>query len=425
MQYPHDSQGWYIQLPNARAGQSYMAEVIISHTQTYLSSDSGDLPVNTGDIQIKQLLLPPQLGLVFDAPLGTLHGIPQQAGEFALTAILQVPDQLLPLEVSFNLLVIPDPRTLWQIREPVAGQPFTKPHTDHQQQQAEWQRMAGASCRGRAHEHAGSFRDDDFGIALDADSGFGLMVVCDGAGSACYSREGARLAVEQTLEAWEQPSVITGLTDLGNAVWQWQPDDQAQMTWISQFLIGLFRSIAKQVIEAIERAAYQLQKSSRDFATTWLVALTYPVEDGLFVASCWVGDGAIAVLSWADDEPVKLLGQPDSGEYAGQTRFLSRDLIEGAQWQECISMGRFTQPDAVVLLTDGISDPFFDTEAELRKPAGWQTLWQQWLPLLRQPHPGPALLEWQRFFVTGHHDDRTMALWYRNEPTITSLADCT
>jgi hypothetical protein len=57
-------------------------------------------------------------------------------------------------------------------------------------------RIAAASRRGRSHEHAGSFRDDDFYINHCQETGWSVMLVADGAGSAVNSREGSRIAVK-------------------------------------------------------------------------------------------------------------------------------------------------------------------------------------------------------------------------------------
>lgn len=63
-------------------------------------------------------------------------------------------------------------------------------------------------------------------------------------------------------------------------------------------------------------------------------------------------------------------------------------------------------------MTDGISDPRFETDAGLENQQKWQALWQEIEPHLQQEQPEQALLEWSAFFSAGHHDDRTLAiLW--------------
>ena len=58
--------------------------------------------------------------------------------------------------------------------------------------------IVAASVRGRshAHENPGKPRDDDFKISYCNDTGWYIMAVADGAGSAKFSREGARIACE-------------------------------------------------------------------------------------------------------------------------------------------------------------------------------------------------------------------------------------
>ena len=63
-----------------------------------------------------------------------------------------------------------------------------------------------------------------------------------------------------------------------------------------------------------------------------------------------------------------------------------------------------------MLMTDGISDPLFETDAGLSNPKKWQALYQQIEPLLQSENAASALLDWMHFFTPGHHDDRTLAV---------------
>ena len=69
---------------------------------------------------------------------------------------------------------------------------------------------------------------------------------------------------------------------------------------------------------------------------------------------------------------------------------------------------------ALVLMTDGISDPKFDTEANLSRRSKWDDLWQD---LDRAAGCGAKdegmeqrLLSWLDFWSPGNHDDRTIVL---------------
>ena len=59
-----------------------------------------------------------------------------------------------------------------------------------------------------------------------------------------------------------------------------------------------------------------LQKSSH------LRSCCKKYDFGWFIASFWVGDGAMCLFD-AENKTAKLLGTPDEGEFSGQTRFLT------------------------------------------------------------------------------------------------------
>ena len=66
-------------------------------------------------------------------------------------------------------------------------------------------------------------------------------------------------------------------------------------------------------------------------------------------------------------------------------------------------------------MTDGISDPIFETDSGLLNLAKWQKLYTELDPLMQIDAADTALLEWMHFFTPGHHDDRTMAvLWNKH-----------
>ena len=72
---------------------------------------------------------------------------------------------------------------------------------------------------------------------------------------------------------------------------------------------------------------------------------------------------------------IKLLGQPDSGEYAGQTRFLDPEANDGEDIMRRISFAYLDSMTALFLLTDGITDPIFETDYNLQQPACWDKFW--------------------------------------------------
>lgn len=64
-------------------------------------------------------------------------------------------------------------------------------------------------------------------------------------------------------------------------------------------------------------------------------------------------------------------------------------------------------------MTDGVSDPLFETDNGLRSDEKWTRLVNELTPALAEASNAPERLgEWLNFFSTGNHDDRTIAvLW--------------
>ena len=61
-------------------------------------------------------------------------------------------------------------------------------------------------------------------------------------------------------------------------------------------------------------------------------------------------------------------------------------------------------------MTDGVSDPIFETDNGLTSVTKWKTLWEEISPLIQTEDPCKDLIDWLGFFSTGHHDDRTIAI---------------
>lgn len=394
----------HFQIPNARVGQDYQARIQMQY------------PVKE-DVLIcsESIKIPEDLGIVFDDQAQQLQGIPLQAGEFKLAFQYKNNEATQAWssgEVTF--IITADPRSLWQVNEPDINAPYQKAHSDHQLIETEYFNLAACSQRGRSHEHAGTFRDDDFLIARVAETDWSILIVADGAGSASYSRQGSLLAVQ---------SAAKTLTDyleqhhphLDRLLQQWQVGSDDEMTksvaqQIYKDFHDTFYKTAQAAIEAIEQEAELKQVAAKAYATTLLVAVVKQCEQKTFISTFWVGDGAIAV--YAKDK-VRLMGKPDGGEFAGQTRFLDRSFAQ--QFASRVNIGYYDDCEAVILMTDGISDPRFETDAGLANHEKWQALWQEIEPQLQQPCPDQALLEWSKFFSAGHHDDRTLAILW-NKP---------
>ncbi|MBB1126435.1 PP2C family serine/threonine-protein phosphatase [Thiospirillum jenense] len=386
------------QLPNGKLGVPYQAVI------------TGQL--NSGaSVDILSMTLPSELGLNFNADTNELHGIPTQSGDYTVTINWQINAQ--QSYCSDCLFIInPDPKQLWKILEPAPTEPYAKPHQAHQFLPNDTVNLLAASTRGRAHAHIGQFRDDDYFINYHPASGWSVLLVADGAGSAKFSREGAKRAVKTAGEYL----IMTLASDLATPLetvlnnWQEQAIDDTQLliTQSQPYCHLLFNTAVIRAIESLEQAAQEQHANVNDYATTLLTAIVKRHAHGTFIATCWIGDGAIAAYDAAGI--VSLLSIPDSGEFAGQTRFLARTMLINSALSDRIRIGYYSNLTALILMTDGLSDPRFETDNELRDVRHWDELWNELVPLLDTPNPSQALIDWLDFFSPGHHDDRTLAL---------------
>ena len=363
-------------------------------------------------IRIEDLV---QAGLEYIPERKILKGTPSQVGRLQLKlryVFERTTGRTQELEATCELTVNPNPSSLWKIVEPNTSEGNPKAHESSSYTLLkDGMFVVGASKRGRSHAHNGLFREDDFYIAESEDSGWTLMAVADGAGSASMSRLGSQIATKtwgDTLRASLEDSFDVKLTQIMNATpAPAEFDHEAK---------SLFMGAVSKALEEIERAAHEQNKPVRDFATTLLVCAHKQFDGQSIFVTYSVGDGAIALYS--DSQGVKVLSAGDSGEFAGQTRFLDRQTLEdAAQWSKRFAVtrtpsNRFT---ALILITDGVADPLFAAQSDLEDSTAWDKFWQQIKAELRKDPPLQSLLDWLDFYKQGHHDDRTIVVLSNRE----------
>lgn len=389
------------QVDNARVGQAYQSNIMLmsKHDLKQITFKSDSFKFAEHDFY-------------FDDATQTIQGNPERAEELFFSFQYCIKNETRTAKCKMN--IIPDPRTLWKVLEPEAEQPFIKTHTEQKMIETENYKLIAASRRGRSHEHAGTFRDDDFTIMHIPNSAWSVIAVADGAGSAQYSREGSRIAVEIVQSEFQRYLHDYTIESLNEDIKKWRVGGQDEQTKViahklNQQFFHVYYEIYKSIITQIEQQAEEMAVAAKAFSTTLLIAVLYHQQNKTFMSTFSVGDGIIAAYS---DELVRIMNVADGGEYAGQTKFLDRSI--GQELGARIKIGCYSNIDAVMVMTDGISDPIFETEVGLTNHEKWKDLYGQLGPLLHTENAESQLLEWMHFFTPGHHDDRTLAVLCNN-----------
>ncbi|AOR57346.1 PP2C family serine/threonine-protein phosphatase [Pectobacterium parmentieri] len=381
-----------INIANARVGTPFNSPIEIS-------LDNGMRP------DVQEVVFSEAIGLHFDRETTALVGIPTLSGDWDIavhwscgTATVGVTKVL--------LIVNPDPRSLWKIIDPPADDRYFKTNMAQQAIRQPGVNIAAASRRGRSHEHVGTFRDDDYFIAHDNDSGWSVLLVADGAGSAKNSRQGSRLVTEVVGDYLARQLAGELASGLKRAIADWTPEDQRE---VGTFFVSQFHKAAQLAVHKIHGEALETNESIKSYSTTLLATVALRTDDGVFAASFWLGDGAIA--AYGPTGKVRLLGMPDSGEYAGQTRFLDQDAVQDTQFSKRVIIGKWSEISHLILMTDGVSDPYFETDNGLQNAAKWDALIADIAPCLNDSEQAAErLTEWLNFFSPGNHDDRTIVV---------------
>ncbi len=280
-----------------------------------------------------------------------------------------------------------------------------------------------ASKRGRMHEHVGTPRDDNYCMRLSKkNSDWHFFAIADGAGSARYSRKGSEIACKAVVDEMErlfnENSASMRYSDVS--------DEREIRRNVALAIQGAYNAIRE---EAIRMKQEDDRVALRDYHTTLLcgalkrfTANELPGAKPMWaLVSYWVGDGALALYGVDGPESVILLGESDGGEYAGETRFLTMPTeVEPEKIDSRIRVTFFNDFKALVLATDGVTDPLFPSDNALRSPKHWNIFWNEKLPekigsgafdkQRTTQKRAQALLEGMNFFERGYHDDRTLLI---------------
>ena len=326
---------------------------------------------------------------------------------------------------KFSVAINPNPRTLWKDIPTSEDIMYFQPDRDHSYVKVEardgkpQKDIVAASQRGRSHAHEGNPRDDHYRIEFLDNCGWYLIAVADGAGSAKYSRKGSALACDTSIEHCKE--FFSNEKNLYNfeeyiTTYNGETNDEYRKL-LGDSIHQLIGNAAFKSYKAIEAEATAQNSPIKNYATTLLLAVCKKFDFGWFVATFWVGDGAMCIYD-KERHYFKLLGTPDEGEFAGQTRFLTMPEIfrDATSFYGRLKFSIEHDFTALMLMTDGVSDPMFETDANLNKIEKWDALWENITNEVELTDDNSEsqyqLLKWLEFWSPGNHDDRTIAILY-------------
>jgi hypothetical protein len=232
-------------------------------------------------------------------------------------------------------------------------------------------------------------------------------VVADGAGSAKLSGLGSKLACETSLKhisdilsVPDQP-ILTLLKNWNDKI----NDAEKQLTvLLYEILAGAALAARKVIVDE----AVASGKEPRDFHTTFLLTISRKFDAGYFCASFQIGDGITGAFDGINIIP---LGEPDHGQLAGQTIFLTSPNVFQSS-KELAGRIRFYftgKPPILFSMTDGVTDSYF-SETHILDLGRWKQLAID--TGVATPSGGSAghLLDWLNYYVENEHDDRTLLI---------------
>ena len=437
---------WNLNMPNAKENQIYNQTVEMPKVS---SAQLPEVEILLDDVVgLEQDIHGLQLMVAPDKHSFAITGTPtlehfRKDGATALSTFeltlkyhfsgMEMPAERPVLERKVQFVINQDPRKLWR-DIPVDWENMTEPKYKKDDIQIDYVKVealsdgtpqkdiVAASKRGRSHAQEGKPRDDHFKMS-HMDNGWYIMAVADGAGSAKYSREGSRIACEEVTNYCM--AQLANSKDFESAVKQYnehktESESDARKA-VGDYIYKIVGTAAFKAHKSINAEAAIKKLPAKQYATTLLLAICKKFEFGWFFATFWVGDGAICLYN-KQAHTAEVLGVPDEGEYAGQTRFLTMPEI----FKDATSLYqrlRFRIVDdftALFLMSDGVSDPKFETDANLNNPDKWDALWtdlkENGVELTDDNEETKnQLLAWLDFWSPGNHDDRTIAILYEGE----------
>ena len=372
---------------------------------------------NFPNIKIKNIGNLQETGLIFKD--NTISGTPSANNVYHLDVEFYHIADAENIEIKkVDLFVNADPKDLWKN---IPGDPnadFYKTEEASYKGKFLDKKIVVASKRGRSHAHEGKFREDDFAVN-ELSSGWNIISVSDGAGSAQFAREGSRLATVSVNEFFNSKEL---LDEIENEIHIYYNNEYSQ-----DFRTLAGQNIIKHLYKAIVHTHSILEKTAEknsfvinELNATLIFALTKKFSFGYVILTFGVGDCPVNLIN-PDFSEVQLLNQMDVGEFSGGTRFITMKEIYNESVIHRFKITCVKDFSHLVLMTDGIYDPKFGTENKLENLESWKTFFSDLsgdnddstkVDFTNDAEIDEQLMTWTDFWSRGNHDDRTLAIIY-------------
>ncbi|HEY8895014.1 MAG TPA: PP2C family serine/threonine-protein phosphatase, partial [Niastella sp.] len=359
-----DIQQQAVSIPNATVGKRYETKLDF---------------INLGwnDIIYSELIGVEQAGLIYDNEKEVIEGTPTQSGDIKIILRFRIngePEDSVLNEKNFSLIVNPDPKSLWKNIPSDKEDKYWKEDIVCAFGKLGDKNIVVASKRGRSHANAGSFRDDDFAYEYFENTGWSVVAVADGAGSAKLSRKGSQLACN-AITTWFGGHLNTDeLLEFDNVLLDFKiGTGEEPSKRLSHCIYNILSKAAHFAHNEIADFANKTETQLKDYYSTLIFTFFKKYEFGYAVLSFGIGDCPIALIN-KDQSEVTLMNWLDVGEFGGGTRFINMpEIFTSDKFPTRFRFKLIEDFSYLMLMTDGIYDPKFVVEANLEKLENWTT----------------------------------------------------
>ncbi len=192
-------------------------------------------------------------------------------------------------------------------------------------------RVAGAAVRGRSHIRDGKPCQDKYFVWRGKDKKYAGIALSDGAGSSSYSQIGAEYTVKKVI-----------------------PFVKENFDLYHRSPLNAGREIAEYLSKGLSEVAVANGLKLNDLACTLLFVVIRRRKNSVHYLAGHIGDGTI--VYGRDSKDVKVLSEPERGEYANTTIFLTSSESKS---RIRIYSGTLKRPIAFMLMSDGAADTLY------------------------------------------------------------------